>query len=961
MNDQLLFIMPFLLSLLTLLPHFLFPPAYAVDPSIEWKTIKTPHFEVIYDAKQHHLALQYANYAEYSFSLLTPIFKEFPEKTVLVLDDSSDQANGYATRLPYPLINARPVLPEHSETIGMYGNWGYELVLHEYTHILSFEPAHGAVRPLRWIFGSIMSPNLVLPRWWLEGLAVKTETDFSEWGRLRSNSQEAVLRALTQENLLQKENIARANEAGIFEYPYGARPYLLGSLMWQKMVSEKGYEAAFELTQHHSSRVPFFLLNTPPYEVFGKGYSTMFASMISDTQTKAQKQIKLIKKTPRLDSKELSFQGSSSSHPDVSPDEQKLAYVTRGHNWSSEVFVVQGKNIFTSGKDRTSNISRVSWHPNSKKIVYDKVGGDSTRYASYFDIYERDLDDFKKEKQLTKAQRALQPAYSPDGEKIAFIQIGPATNALAIMESDGRDIKILYAPPLQHRLSFPEFINAEEIIFSERDLKGVEHLTILNLARNKYRRVLPEYNPAYHPRKTKAGVVFISEQTGVANAYLADSTFTKASALTNSTTRVNNADINYNDKKIFFTELTGRGARIASADYWPNVKLKPPKIPPATEIPVSKAIAESELDEKLKSNSSQYKLGNYYAFKYMLPSYWLPFVYPLTDGVLIQAMTSNSDPLGKHLYSALLTYNTFNSSTGAFVSYLNNQTVLPLTFSYANFEEYLINVSTPRKNQTAFVGTQTYIYNLPKKWQMLAGWTYSQRDIGTAEVIRSGPKIAVSYSTTSQRGEEISPETGGSAVVGYTHYIANEPSPTRLDYEEYHLELSNYFSKWFPERHVLYTHIKGMYANFGNSLIAGATTASAAYQSTIVAGDFMMRGYPTGAFLGTKIANLNLEYRFPIKKIDKGAGLTPLFAKRLHGRVFVDAIILDGFFYDTQREAYLRTNIQKGYSGVGTEIHLETNTFFYLPIDFYLGVYYGTDEAVSGGGVTPFIGVSLPL
>ncbi len=954
MNDQLLFIMPFLAPLLTLLS---LSTANAVNPAIEWKSIRTPHFEVIYDAKQHQLALQYANYAEYSYSLLAPIFKEYPGKTVLVIDDSSDQANGYATRLPYPLINARPVLPEHSETIGMYGNWGYELILHEYTHILSFEPAHGVVRPLRWIFGSIMSPNLVLPRWWLEGLAVKTETDFSEWGRLRSNSQEAVLRALTLENKLKYEDIARANESGILEYPFGSRPYLFGSLMWQKMIEEKGYEGAFTLAQRHSSRIPFVFLDTPPNEVFGRNYVSIFDPLIKETQTKAQTQIETIKKNPRLEPREIPLEGLSSTHPDVSPDEKKLAYVTRGHNWTAEIIVVDGSTTLTSGKDRVGNISRLSWHPNSKKIIYDKVGADSDRYNVYFDIYERDIEDFKKEKQLTKAARAQQPAYSPDGSLIVYVQIGPGTNALGLMKSDGSEPKIIYAPPLQHRLNNPEFISSDEIIFSERNLKGEERLTILNLTRNKFRRVLTEYDPAYHPRKTRAGVIFVSEVSGVANAYLADANFVKASALTNSFTRINHAELNTTEKKLYLSELTGRGTRVVSADYWPNLNLKPPKIPGPT-IPVKTKLPEAEIDEQLKSNTTKYEIGDYYAYRYMLPSYWLPFIYPLTDGVLIQAMTSNSDPLGKHLYSGLFTYNTANSGAGAYVSYLNNQTILPLTFSYANYEEYLLSSSTPRKNQTAFVGTNTNIYNLPKKWQLGAGWYYSQRDVGI-EIIRTGPKIAVSYNTTSQKGEEISPENGNAALVGYTHYYAAEPTANRLDYDEYNLELTNYFSKWFPERHVLYSHFKGVYANYPSSVIAGSTTAGAAYQSTIVAGDFMMRGYPSGAFLGTKIANLNLEYRFPLMKINRGAGLTPFFAKRMHGRFFVDAIILDGLFFDTQRDGYYRTNIQKGYSGVGAEIHLETNTFFYLPLDLYFGVYYGTDETVSGGGVIPFFGLTL--
>lgn len=958
-NVPIVTMLRYLFFILFILPVTAWP---GVNPKIDWKMISTPHFEVIFDAKQQQIALQYASYAETSFSLLVPVFKEYPQKTVIVIDDSFDQANGSATRLPYPTIVVRPVLPEMSDSIGAYGNWGYELVLHEYTHILTFEPAHGVAKPLRYIFGSILSPNLLLPRWYLEGLAVKMETDFSDWGRLRSNSQQAAVRSLVIDKKLAQEDIARANEVSITDYPFGARPYLLGSMFWQKFFEEKGYSGIYDLTQRYSSRVPFLFLETPAKEIIGSSYQKYLNKVIAEYQIKASEQIRTIDKSGTLQGKEINTAGLVSSHLSPSPDGKKLAYITRGHNWNSEI-IISSKNKteadLTTGKDRVNNISRLSWHPNSKKILYDKVGSDTDRYNIYYDIYERDLADIKTEKRITNGLRAHQPSYSLDGQKIVFIQNETGSHSLNIIEVNGQNKKTLYLPPIQHRLSHPEFISDQEIIFSERNISGDEGLIVLNISKNTYRRVLNEFMPAYRPEFTTKGLVFISEKNGVPNAYLANTDLTRAHAITNSKTAISRAEIDSAGSKIFFTELTGRGPQIFVSEYSDKIKFNLNKIENTHAIQKPKDFVESTVDANLKSQQKDFSIQEYASYPYLLPHYWIPFVYPLQGGVLLQAITSGADPLSKHSYSGLFSYNTLASSSGLFLNYLNQTMTIPIVASASKYEDFLLGSTTPRKNLSAFLGIQSYIYNLPKAWQLLTGWVYSQKDISTREVFRSGPKINFTYNTASQKGDEISPESGQSASVSYTHYYAEPATFNRLNYEEYALDYSTYFSSWLPARHTLYFHLKGYWANFNSTAVAGATSSGAAYQSTLITGEFLMRGFPSGAFLGNHIGSLNLEYRFPINKINRGAGTTPFFARRMHGRFFVDSIILDGFFYDIKRESYMFTNSQKGYSGVGAEIHLDTTSFFYLPLDIYAGLYYGTDENISGGGIVPFVGISL--
>jgi outer membrane protein assembly factor BamA len=52
---------------------------------------------------------------------------------------------------------------------------------------------------------------------------------------------------------------------------------------------------------------------------------------------------------------------------------------------------------------------------------------------------------------------------------------------------------------------------------------------------------------------------------------------------------------------------------------------------------------------------------------------------------------------------------------------------------------------------------------------------------------------------------------------------------------------------------------------------------------------YPLRGYPPATQIGTRVVNASLEYRFPIRFVERGVGLLPLGLSRLWGDVFADA------------------------------------------------------------------------
>ncbi|HVK59946.1 MAG TPA: hypothetical protein VM432_00290, partial [Bdellovibrionales bacterium] len=304
-----------------------------IDPSTEWKVIETPHFSVIYDSRQQFLGEAYAKFAEEAFASVAPIFGVWPEKTVIIIDDSTDAANGWATPFPRPTIGAYPVLPTGFDSIGDFGDWGLELLTHEYTHILNFEPANGFYRPFRWVFGSIVRPNVLLPRWYSEGLAVALETRLSNYGRLRSTNYLAIMRALVRDNALRIEGVGRIGES-IPDWPGGMRPYLMGALLWDDMIRRGGISIVGDLNAHYAQRFPFFL-NWPVKSRLGLDYNELLDQLYTRVENNAADQMRKIKTAGVPNEKLFLKDGNWVHSPAYSPDGKWVAAVAHSHNKDS--------------------------------------------------------------------------------------------------------------------------------------------------------------------------------------------------------------------------------------------------------------------------------------------------------------------------------------------------------------------------------------------------------------------------------------------------------------------------------------------------------------------------------------------------------------------------------------------------------------------------------------------------
>ena len=277
-----------------------------------------------------HFILKFQKAKAEVFSL----FKERPRKVTILIVDNTDSANGLAQVIPHPIVVLFPVNPSMKTSIGEFKDPIHELLVHEYTHILNMEPVHGFMTALSWVFGSVAHPNITLPRWYTEGLAVYTESLFGNGGRLNSQYLEGLARSLTLEDKWKEYPLSDLNDFHP-DWLGGSRAYLFGGILWDSIVREKGLSVIYEMNQSYSRRIPY-LLDGVLKDQLGRTYEEQLGKAFEFWKEKSQKQIHKISKNPRVLERGMELGQGQHFTPSISPDGRWMVSISNDNqgDWS---------------------------------------------------------------------------------------------------------------------------------------------------------------------------------------------------------------------------------------------------------------------------------------------------------------------------------------------------------------------------------------------------------------------------------------------------------------------------------------------------------------------------------------------------------------------------------------------------------------------------------------------------
>jgi Tol biopolymer transport system component len=197
---------------------------------------------------------------------------------------------------------------------------------------------------------------------------------------------------------------------------------------------------------------------------------------------------------------------------------------TRGDDESSHVFVMNadgsGERQLTSGV--TIDVDP-TFSPDGTKIAFTRAGLVRKRKADPGDIWSMNADGTGQQRLTRGARRADgQPAYSPDGTKIAFTRnrVAKDVSAVMVMDADGTNERRLASQGSFN--GFPTWSGDGSKIAFTSDRTGNPEIFIMNADGSGQTQLTNDPAPDSKPALSHDGsrIAFISERAGSAQLYV---------------------------------------------------------------------------------------------------------------------------------------------------------------------------------------------------------------------------------------------------------------------------------------------------------------------------------------------------------------------------------------------------------------------------------------------------------
>jgi WD40-like Beta Propeller Repeat len=193
------------------------------------KTIQTPHFSVLHPPRLEVFSRRVAAAAEAIRAGVLGVVGNDPGRTYILVNDETDDFNGFAVPGPYPFIRVYATFPRPTDIGAQWQDAMHALVAHEFAHVAHLTTRDGLRQSLRGIFGAV--PGLlearVPPAWFVEGYAIYLESKLTSGGRV----QDSAVRTLRAQ-MARAGKFPSLTDAGIGvneDYPFGNTRYAYGA------------------------------------------------------------------------------------------------------------------------------------------------------------------------------------------------------------------------------------------------------------------------------------------------------------------------------------------------------------------------------------------------------------------------------------------------------------------------------------------------------------------------------------------------------------------------------------------------------------------------------------------------------------------------------------------------------------------------------------------------------------
>jgi hypothetical protein len=892
------------------------------DPRLRFRTISTARFDIHFHQGEQALARRLAAFIEDAAREVDASVGASVGRVQVILVDQHDVSNGWATPLPYNTIEISAAAPRADSVLGNTSDWLRLVFTHEYTHIAHLSRARGWIGGLRRGFGRLplLFPNLYQPIWGIEGIATWEESAATGEGRVPAGDFRTQLATAARGRRF--EPLDRVN-GGNVDWPGGNMPYLYGAYFHAYLAQEYGADAVRRLADETAGQIPYFT---------ARAYRKVFGRSLGELWTAFQRSSELestsAAPTTVAGARRLTHHGFVVASPRYAPDGRVFYAVSDPHRFPAVMeLTADGRSARQVARRYFGNRIAIS----GDYLVADEI--DIVRnVGTGSDIYLFDPRNGRR-RRLTRHARALDPDVR-HSEVVCAIQLtGRRALATFRLAPDGglAQPAVLIDEP-DADFAAPRWSPDGRMIAAERRrLGGPAEIVLVDVATRTVRTVANvaggrSSSPAWMPDGT--AILFSSAiENGEFRIFRADMQSGAVNYL-DGTGSAQSPDVSPDGRTIVYVGYTADGYDLYS------VALDAPR-----QFPARVAADAAAAPPPVAASAPRDQDRPYSPAPTILPTFWTPTLETDADELVVGAATGSADALGRHAYGVEAGWSS-RARPDWQVAYAYDRW-WPTLFAAVSDDTdpwregdvrsvdvdagAILRVSRVRFSHATFLA----LHAGQDGFQCSA----CEPAVDVRQRTRS-VRLGWSFTNARSFGYSISAEEGG-------RFTATLDVPrTALGSDGNGLaatvDARRYFRAW---------------PGHGAIALRGAAAASsgedealreftAAGNGPVLDGfDFghdaigLLRGVDESDVVGTRAAVVNLDYRVPVARIDRGIGTLPVFFRAVHAAAFLD---VGHAWTDAPRWSDRQ-------SSIGAEIAVDTVVGFVVPVTFAAGVAWRHD------------------